>query len=70
VALWSLDEFKVWAKNALAIVREIRRTFSEQGDLVWRAQAAEAFENACLDAVSLFNKLKGCRASENLDQVN
>jgi hypothetical protein len=70
VALWSLDEFKEWAKNALAIVREIRRTFSEQGDLVWRAQAAEAFENACLDAVSLFNKLKGCRASENLDQVN
>lgn len=64
VALWPLNEFQEWAKNGMAVLREIRRTFSEQGDLSWRTQAAEAFENNGLDAKSLFNKLK-CRQAAN-----
>ena len=58
VAVWPLNEFEEWAKNALTVLRDIRRTFSEPGDLAWRAEAAEAFENNGIDAVSLFNNLK------------
>lgn len=70
VTLWPLNEFKEWAKKSLAVLREIRRTFLEQGDLAWREQAAEAFENNGLDAVSLSNKLKARQASVNLTSVN
>jgi hypothetical protein len=35
VALWPLDEFRAWAQAALAVVREVRKTFVEP-DLVWR----------------------------------
>ena len=69
VAFWPLNEFQEWAKQALTLLREIRRTFSEQGDLFWRTQAAEAFENNGLDAESLFNKLKHRLASELLKPI-
>jgi hypothetical protein len=69
VALWPLGEFRSWAKNALAAVRKIRRTFSEPGDLVWRAEAIEVFENNGLDAPSLFGKLKSYQAREHLVSV-
>lgn len=66
VCLWPLKEFRDWAKDALAVVRELRRSFGEPGDLVWRAQAAEAFESMGLDAVSLLQKLKGRVAADEL----
>lgn len=66
VALWPLEQFRAWARNALSVLREMRRTFSESGDLVWRAQAAEAFEQNSMDAQSLFNMLNACRAAESL----
>ena len=66
VALWPLKEFRLWAGEALQTLRELRRTFSEPGDLVWRAQAAESFELNGLDATSLFNKLKSNPASKQL----
>lgn len=69
VALWPLSEFRDWANSALVTLREIRRTFSEPGDLVWRTQAAEAFENNGLDAVSLFNKLKDQSAAKHLQPM-
>ncbi len=58
VAIWPLNDFLDWAKNALDALRQIRRTFGESGDLVWRTEAAEVFENYGLDALSLFKKLK------------
>jgi len=58
VAVWPINEFEEWAKNALTVLRDIRRTFSEPGDLAWRTEAAEAFENNGIYAVLLFNNLK------------
>lgn len=66
VALWSVADFRVWAKQALQVVREVRRTFSEVGDIVWRVEAAERFEEAGLDAASIFELLRRKLASENL----
>jgi hypothetical protein len=31
VALWRLGDFKEWAQNALATLREVRKTFFEPG---------------------------------------
>ena len=44
VGLWPLDQFRDWAAEAISIIRELRRTFVEPGDLTWRATAAEAFK--------------------------
>jgi hypothetical protein len=66
VHYWSLDEFKQWAKNALSVIRELKRKFVESGDLVWRAEAAEAFEKNMLDAPSIEKFLKSRIASKIL----
>lgn len=49
VLLWSLTEFREWATDAVATIRELRRTFSEPGNLFWRAEAAEVFKVRGLD---------------------
>lgn len=53
VALWELNEYITWARNAVAIVRTLRRSFYEPGDLVWRAQTVAQLESNKLDATSL-----------------
>ncbi len=58
VFLWRLSEFRTWAQAALSTVRELRITFTEQGDLDWRNRAAEVFEQRGLDAPGLIAKLK------------
>ena len=70
VALWPLEEFRSWAENALATVREVRRTFPEPGDLVWRTAAAEAFEQNGLDASGLFATLRSRLAAKHLTPAN
>jgi hypothetical protein len=66
VTLWALADFKEWAIRALAVVREVRRTFSESGNLAWRAQASAAFHQQGLDALSLYEMLKKMPAQEGL----
>lgn len=58
VRFWALDDFRAWAKLALSVMRELRRTFTEPGDLVWRARAAEAFERDTMDAANLLRALR------------
>ncbi len=69
VAIWPLDEFRTWAENALATVRDLRKTFAEPGDLVWRAAAAEAFEENGLDAPGLFATFRARTAAMELTPV-
>ena len=57
VSYWPLKEFRLWAEAALVAIRELRRTFAEPGDLAWRAQAAEALEEARLGGPSLIKWL-------------
>ena len=69
VALWPLDEFRQWARQALGVLRQLRTTFSEPGDLDWRARAAEAFVQNRMDAQGLFDWLSGRMAADLLECV-
>jgi hypothetical protein len=69
VGLWQVDDFRRWAKEALLVIRQLRTSFVEPGDLVWRANAAEQFELAGLDAKSLMETLKRHLAGVELQEV-
>jgi hypothetical protein len=69
VALWPLAEFRSWAETALATVRELRSSFIEPGNLIWRARAAEQFEQNGLDAHGLAAVLKQRPAKNHLRPV-
>jgi Helicase C-terminal domain len=67
VALWPIDEFRQWAREALGVLRVLRTTFVEPGDLDWRARAADAFERNRMDAPGLFEWLSGRIAADLLE---
>lgn len=67
VYLWPIDEFRSWADDALLAIREIRKTFIEPGDLVWRANAATKLRSSGLDLPSIIRKLRSKRASDHID---
>jgi hypothetical protein len=69
VALRPLDEFRKWAEMAISTLRELRKTFAEPGDLVWRAAAAELLEQRGLDAPSVIARLKARLASAYLTPI-
>ena len=68
VSLWKLDDFKNWASDAMAAIRDLRKTFTESGDLVWRINAAETLQNKELDIISLSSNLKNCVAKDLLTE--
>jgi hypothetical protein len=53
VCYWGVDGFRQWAEQALVVIRDLRRTFREPGDLAWRAEAAEALVQARIDGPTL-----------------
>lgn len=67
VSLWNLKEFLEWSDIALDTVREIRRSFSEPGDLVWKADAALRLQEIHADASGLCVWLSDRRASQLLE---
>lgn len=68
VSLWKLDDFKQWAHDAMAAIRELRKTFIEPGDLVWRVHASEILQANVIDAISLTSYLKTQVAKELLKE--
>lgn len=68
-SVWPLDEFQEWAKMALGVLRELRRTFVEPGNLDWRAYAVESFQQHGLDAPNLMAKLKAQPAEDYLKPI-
>ena len=58
VSLWRLKDFKIWANEAMATIRELRKTFVESGDLFWRITAAEILQSKKMDVISLKTHLK------------
>lgn len=66
VSVWPLDDFLVWANNSLGIIRKLRKTFTEPGHLAWRAEAADAFKENSMDAISLSKKLTIMKAEKFL----
>lgn len=70
VAHWDLVDFREWAELTLVTVRELRRSFLEPGDLVWRAQAAQALSGVRADAPSLYAWLAARPARDHLVKVS
>lgn len=66
VSLWNLTDFKVWATKAMYTIRELRKTFIEPGNLVWRAEAAQLLQTNQIDMLSLISHLKSQVAKELL----
>ncbi|NOK32316.1 DEAD/DEAH box helicase [Corallococcus exercitus] len=66
VAMWPIGEFRTWSIQALAIIRSVRTTFVEPGDLAWRASAAKDFTENKMSASILFAMLSKRKASEFL----
>jgi len=46
VRYWGLDDFRAWMKNALQVLREIRRDFPGAGNLAWRSTVAQKLKDA------------------------
>jgi hypothetical protein len=57
VAMWRLNDFQAWAQTAVSIVRELRASFLEPGNLIWRANAAEKFKQNGMDGYQLLEAL-------------
>jgi hypothetical protein len=55
---WSMDAFRRWAGEAIAVVRRVWTKFPGPGDLAWRAEAMKAYKEAGLDPASLIKTLR------------
>jgi hypothetical protein len=53
VLTWPLASFRDWAKGALSVLRELKKTFREPGDIEWQARALEAYRGAALSPKAL-----------------
>ncbi|UZD56824.1 DEAD/DEAH box helicase [Shewanella algae] len=69
VMFWKLDDFKEWASHVLDVVRELRTTFQQPGDLVWRADAAGKLIAARIDVNSIKAMLYSQRSMDLLLSV-
>ena len=67
VAYWKLADFQDWAKSALAIIRELRGSFVESGDLTWRATTSGVLKDNGFDAISLVKRLEKQSAKDMLE---
>lgn len=66
VYYWNLDDFRTWSQNALSVIRDLRRTFTEPGNLDWRNQAVEAYTLHKLCPVTLAGLLRQSCAADVL----
>lgn len=70
VAHWDVVQFREWAEQALIVIRDLRRDFRQQGDLMWRAQAAQALTDNLIAAPVLLTWLEARPANEHLTSVS
>ena len=66
VSFWALADYITWAKNALSVLRELRSSLSEIGDLAWRAEAIQKLEQHGLTMKCLTKKLSNNIAANTL----
>jgi hypothetical protein len=55
---WDIENFRVWAKRSLAVIRELRTTFPGSGDLVWRADAISKYKANKIDPDGILSLLE------------
>lgn len=64
VSCWKSSEFLIWSDQILDLIRELRRSYTSAGDLIWRSMAAEKLINFNADPWGLFEFLKSKPAKE------
>src|SRR5439155_7591491 len=69
VSLWRLQDFRKWSEQALTLLRELRTSFAEPGDLEWRQKAAFRFKDEGIDARGIANFLKQHKAKDELEPL-
>ena len=57
VLTWPLEKFRVWARDSLATLRELKRTYRERGDLDWQAGAIDAYQRASISPSTLKQRI-------------
>lgn len=70
VALWPIGDFRSWAQAALTVIRQLRVSFMEPGDLNWRADAVCLLKEAGVDAVSLVKLFESQLARDMLETID
>jgi hypothetical protein len=68
VSLWKLADFKLWAAKSLSIIRELRKSFMEPGDLAWRAEASKVLQSEGIDFIALTEYLRNQPAKDILTE--
>jgi hypothetical protein len=56
--LWKLSDFRQFATEALATLRELRRECPGRGNIVWRSAAADLLKARSLDPIALIARIK------------
>lgn len=57
VKYWELGAFRTWANAAVATIRQLKGSFPGEGDLLWRAEAAERLEVEGLTLAAILQRL-------------
>ncbi|MEY3400998.1 MAG: hypothetical protein RLZZ86_613 [Cyanobacteriota bacterium] len=58
VCYWNQQKFQAWADKAIAVIRELNRSFPGEADLEWRKSAMQAYQDHGLDPTSLAKNLR------------
>jgi hypothetical protein len=62
VYIWTLNDFREWTTYVLGILREIRNTYSSEGDLFWRDSVKDLYVANRLSPNLLVEKIKSSTA--------
>lgn len=66
---WGLEDFCSFATHALQVIRQLRTTFFEQGDLVWQAEAAELLKQQGLDFASIKRRVMANPVEQSMQAI-
>ncbi|MBA1302652.1 DEAD/DEAH box helicase [Pseudomonas carnis] len=66
---WELGNFCNFAAHALQVVRKLRSSFFEQGDLVWQAQAMEVLKQQAVDFASICRHVQASPVEHRMQAV-
>lgn len=69
VSFWSTTDFQKWAGQALGVLRELKRTLPGEGDLAWRAEAAQTLSENGLTMEAIRKSRSQSMAKDVLSSV-
>lgn len=66
VRYWELNNFRVWAARAIAVLRELKGAFPGEGDLIWRAETLQRLET---EGLTLEMILRSCPMATDVMEI-